>query len=973
MKRRLQVAIGIALVAFAVVVWQCRSRSQPSSDAPGSGSTGSGIGTASQRIDPRTLPRGSIAGTIRDDRGAPIAKARVCTSFDAPALSSQQTRDPICVLADDRGAYRLDKLLAARYFVDAMAPKYTPASSGEAGIRLAPGEARTGVDLVLGRGGVEVAGTVVDVSGGPIGHAHVWGQSAGSATYFAETDDQGKFSLWLKAGRATFYAVADGYAMVREDGQAPDTIELQLTPESSIAGIVVDATTGEPRAGVGVDAVSLEMSRYTQNGSDITDESGHFKISRLLPSRFTLAVRSESGYGRSEGSVLVGLGQQVDGVVIKLHRAYRLSGKIVVAGTKQPCDKASLSITRDAASGSVDGSARAIDDMLVIDGVLPGVYHVRVRCNGYYFDGEPPAVTIKDADVGGLVWEVIPGGKIHGHVRTKAGAVAAGASVYTRPTTPLPRGSDSISSSTTDDAGEFTISGLHTARYRLDVSTHAGVAPDALDVPVTTGATTERDIILEEGGTIIGTVVDGRGVPMPHLEVRAGPLKSGFTRDPDGATTAPDGSFKIEGVSPGDYRVYAVRGWSSELRKPGTTADDVQGERVHVDIGGASTVKIVVEEETGVIRGSVVDSDGKPIGDAYVLSARESDAGGATGNAAGETYWNFDAHPVLTNPDGTFELKRLAAGKYTVRAFRKGGGDAIAEHVATGATARLEIKLTASIEGTVKLRTGPPPDDFAVTVRAPALGLTRTERLFRTDGRYAVRDLPAGSFNVVVEARTGRGSLAVTLSVGEHETGADVTLEPLVALTGTLVELGTHTPIPDVRMFAQPQKGSIGSISFGNEVTPNMTDAAGRFVIESAPVGAIVLIGMPREVLVNWRVNLGRTVVATASGSVDLGELGVVRPRIKTGEHAGRLGVRFKQGNEGEWFDERHEVAWIDPKGPAAKSGLVVGDVVVSVDGIDVTGGNTGRFDPLIEAPPGTSIALGLARNATVKIVLASP
>jgi C-terminal processing protease CtpA/Prc len=83
--------------------------------------------------------------------------------------------------------------------------------------------------------------------------------------------------------------------------------------------------------------------------------------------------------------------------------------------------------------------------------------------------------------------------------------------------------------------------------------------------------------------------------------------------------------------------------------------------------------------------------------------------------------------------------------------------------------------------------------------------------------------------------------------------------------------------------------------------------------------------------------------------------------------------VRFKRGSEGEWFDDRHEVAWIDPKGPAAKTELAVGDIVVSVDGSDVTGQNTGNFDPLIHAAPGTTITLGLARGATVKIVLASP
>lgn len=966
MNRARVAGAGIAVVAIALVVRRCHGSGDGTPAAGSGSSTGSG---AMRHVDPHTLPRGSIAGAIRGDGKALAARARACASIESPDVSPQLARDPICVLADASGAYRIENLLAGKYAVVGMAPGFLAAASPA--FALAGGEHKTGVDLVLRGGAVEVTGTVSDVSGGPVARARVW---AGTTTsYLTEADDQGHFSLWVKRGKASVYAVADGYAMAREDGQAPGTIDLQLVPESSIAGIVVDAATGEPRAGVSVSATSLEMSRYSQNGEDLTDASGHFRISRLLPSRFTLVARAATGFGRSEGSVLVGLGQQVEGVVVKLHPAYRVSGSIVVAGTKRPCDDARLSISLDASAGTVDGYATRLDDLLVIDGVLPGVYHVRVRCAGYFYDGEPAPVTIKDADVTGLVWEVTAGGKIHGHVRTKAGAPAVASTVFARPTTPLPRGAESTASATTDETGEYTLSGLRTARYKLDVATHVGGAPDQVDVAVTTGATAERDIVLDDGGSITGVVVDNRGAPMARLEVRAGPLKSGFTRDPEGATTAADGTFRIDNVPPGDYRVYAVRGWSSELRKPGTTDDDVQGEHVHVDIGGMSTVHIVVEEETGVIRGSVFDIDDKPIGDAWVTSARESDAGGATGNAAGSTYWNLEARPALTAPDGTFELAQLPAGKYTVRAFRKGGGDAIAEHVAVGSTTKLQIKPTASIEGTVRLRTGPPPDDFTVTVRAPTLGLSRTERLFRTDGRYAVRDLPAGSFTVVVEGRTGHGSLPVTLAVGEHQTGVDFALDPLVTLTGTLVEVGTRTPIPDIRMFAQPQKGSPGAISFGNEVTPNVTDAAGRFTIEGAPVGAIVLLGLPRELLVNWRVSIGRTIEANASARVELGELAVVRPRIKSGDPAGRLGVRFKRGNEGEWFDDRHEVAWIDPKGPAAKTELAVGDIVVTVDGSDVTGQNTGNFDPLIHAAPGTTIALGLARGATVKIVLASP
>jgi serine protease Do len=60
----------------------------------------------------------------------------------------------------------------------------------------------------------------------------------------------------------------------------------------------------------------------------------------------------------------------------------------------------------------------------------------------------------------------------------------------------------------------------------------------------------------------------------------------------------------------------------------------------------------------------------------------------------------------------------------------------------------------------------------------------------------------------------------------------------------------------------------------------------------------------------------------------------------------------------------------IDPLGPAAKSGLEVGDVITSVDGHDVQGENLYVAD-LLRAPPGTKLIIGVARGATVSITVA--
>ncbi|MDX2093971.1 MAG: PDZ domain-containing protein [Kofleriaceae bacterium] len=110
----------------------------------------------------------------------------------------------------------------------------------------------------------------------------------------------------------------------------------------------------------------------------------------------------------------------------------------------------------------------------------------------------------------------------------------------------------------------------------------------------------------------------------------------------------------------------------------------------------------------------------------------------------------------------------------------------------------------------------------------------------------------------------------------------------------------------------------------------------------------------------------------TGSGTVDLGEITVLKKRLKEGEQAGELGVRFKESPPGA--DERtFEISFIDPKGAAANSGLKVGDVIVSIDGVDITRDGWSTGWTLLRAPPGTKLELGLARGTSVTVTLKAP
>ncbi|MGH2897484.1 MAG: MSCRAMM family protein, partial [Solirubrobacteraceae bacterium] len=334
------VMVGVGLLGLRG--WRCRGDT-PSSPPRANDARGSVPAmTARARIDPTTLSRGSISGTIHDEAGAPIARATLCANATDHLLPAS-LRALRCAISDERGHYKVAELVATRYVVHVSARQFRPAAYHPTpgvdnhDFPLAPGENKTGVDVEMKRGGAELAGTVSDASGGPIAHAQVEvsRERSSHVAAAADTDEQGRFSVWVDRGGMTLRAHADGYAPNEQSARAPGRYEIVLTPASSIAGRVVDAATGEPAAGAHVEVMAEHFERFA--AGDATDAQGAFRVEQLVPGRYTVTATTERGYGRSEGSLRVGLGQQLDGALVRVFRAPRVAGKIVIAGSGAPC------------------------------------------------------------------------------------------------------------------------------------------------------------------------------------------------------------------------------------------------------------------------------------------------------------------------------------------------------------------------------------------------------------------------------------------------------------------------------------------------------------------------------------------------------------------------------------------------------------------------------------------------------------
>ncbi|MFN0251198.1 MAG: carboxypeptidase regulatory-like domain-containing protein [Kofleriaceae bacterium] len=947
--------------------------------------------TPKSKVDPRTQPRGSIAGTVLDHTTKkPIPNATVCLALYSDELPPDLWAESPCKTADANGAYEWTDLFVATYHAYGSARGYRFGSHYPKGRRekvrfdLGPGERKKSVDILLYPGGVEISGVVNDISGGPIAKARVrasmgtWGE--GGTSPFVETDDKGAFALWVPKGGLQVSARADGYAAGSQRGRAPGRFEILLTPESSLSGIVIDARTERPVEGANVSVERTEWEGLLDVTSKRTDEKGAFRIDGLSPGRYTANVQGHEGYGRSEGSTLVGLGQHATGVVVRLFPTTRVIGKVIDSTTKELC-KESGAWMRDEDTDRWASASSDDDGTITIDGVLPGTYKVSAWCQRKLGRDEYEKVVVVDKDITGLVWEVDEPAVVSGKVTLKSGEPVADVEINARLVGGAARDKQDWNRDVTDVDGTYEMRKLKTGTYKLEVSTEAGLADkDGYKVETKAGAPVTKDIVLDDGGTLVGTVVDEQGKPIPNVTIKATPLsEQSFTfywgETPNKSDAS--GAFTVTGLRPDDYRVTATRGWES-LRKPGTNDDAKQGEKAKVEAGKTATVKLVVESPNGTIKGVVLDTDGSPVADAFISHARHSDAAGAgESRAYGTRSWGWgDDKPVLTSPDGSFVVTELSPGSYTLRAYRKGGGEALLEKVPVGTkNAKLQIKPTGSIEGIVKIGGGTLPDEIAVSVEDLKSGFERTETFFRTDGRFVLRDLPAGHFHLNASAAGGQAKLELDLANGEAKTDVTLTLEQLITLTGRVVDYMTKVPVSGMRVFAQIAQG--GSFSFGwSDDMENTSDEAGKFTVKKVPRGKLSIQGMPKD----WKeadyawFRIVRDVSATKQSTIDVGDIGVLKKRVKEGEPSGELGVNYKE-QPLDTLPEDHEfrISFIEPDGPAAKTDLKVGDVIVSIDGIDVRGVNGMHAWTLMNAPPGTKLVLGLERGASVTVTLAPP
>ena len=455
------------------------------------------------------------------------------------------------------------------------------------------------------------------------------------------------------------------------------------------------------------------------------------------------------------------------------------------------------------------------------------------------------------------------------------------------------------------------------------------------------GATKANVLVtLKRGASVVGVVKDANGNPIANADVSVTAAVSfrggrgginismlGGADSRPATKSGADGTFVVRGLAPGDYTVTVrLRGYAGETVDPVKVTED-----------GAKEPLAITLQPGASIHGIVKSKGGAPM-EGYVVNA----------SAAGRGPRRLGPMEA-TGPDGLFSVEDLKAGEtYDVQIF--GGTGAGPQKKVTAPADGVELVVTGNgkIAGTaVDAQSGRPLTDYTVSYEpnqsGPGGGMVfrmasrsgqrmggigqRTE-VHADDGAFVLEEVPAGKWQVAVEAKGYQTARVGGVTVEEGQTAANVEVKvPRGAtLKGHVTDGRSRRSLPDVSVTSESAGGGgPGGMmamlaGMGGEGSLN-TDADGRFEQEGLAPG-------------KYKITARHPDYAEATETVELKENGTsVEIQLTTG---GALGGTV-------FSDNRQPLAGVDVSLAAAGEGGF-GRMVGLGGGQQTTTDSSGRF-----------------------------
>ena len=916
-------AILLGLLAV-FLVWQQPSRQirSPSPSVSGAqkerlpGLAGSRQGHAESYVE------GSVSGPAGRALGAATVVVHDQSRVGVDRLPALRG----AVETDGAGRFRLGPLERGRYRVTAASRDHLPASRE---LTLPEGETVRGFDLQLETGGLVLHGRVLDAGAGAIAgarvRAHLHGDTTTPAVVLARTDRLGEYRIALPRGFHWLVADAGGYAPARTGVWLVGEMarDFRLIPAAGITGRVVHKGTATPVA----DARVLAEGRGPPVEVD-SDAEGAFQLNTLEPGNYLLLARAGPLVGRVPVPITTRLGTRVEGVLIEVEPGRSVAGQVRRIGGR-PVAGARVHVLADGltrAEGATDGQgAFRVEGLLagphLIEATAPDLLTVRRN------------IAVADQDLAGIVFELGEAAQVRGRVIDSQDRPCPGATIYVQSDD-----EEMIKSGRqhTDDDGRFVVA--HLPPVELDLRAEGGPRGRARIGlgKLSPGERREITVRLSSAGPHVrGTLRWKEGSPAAGIEIMASNLRA--DQGAEQTTSGPDGTYQLGPFADGGLLLV-------QATSPFATATDPANGRRTVPLAGGQDVTGVdfrFARSEATIRGVVLGPDGRPLAGAVVAIERSA------------------ATRVVTDPDGAFVLEGLAPDTHAITAEYPGLPGEQREVAAGRQDVRIQLRRGSLLAGVVDGIGGRGAGLCWVWARSTN---DQTEdgqparSVCAAAGAFELRGLRPGGYDLFATAIDGRsGGLAnIQLSEGQERRGLQVRVGDGLTVIGSVVDLESRKPIASARIRARLEPTSL-------EV---LADAAGRFRIEGVPRGDDINLEVEAPGFMPNR----QTRPSPARGdSLDFGALPLLTERPGP-PGTGRAGLIVTIGKDG-----RISVQGTVDDLPAARAGIVKGDVVVAIDGHDVANADLAMAVALIRGPTGAPLTLQLRgldnRVRTVRIV----
>ncbi|MCA8977880.1 MAG: carboxypeptidase regulatory-like domain-containing protein [Planctomycetes bacterium] len=470
------------------------------------------------------------------------------------------------------------------------------------------------------------------------------------------------------------------------------------------------------------------------------------------------------------------------------------------------------------------------------------------------------------------------------------------------------------------------------------------------------------DLVVVAAATLHGVTLDRHGHPVADAHVRIDPRGSRG----DGRTThtSLDGSFRVEGLRPGPYRLIAESSRFLTHRLAFEIPADEDMVELRLELAAGRTLP-----------GRVIDDLGRPLAGARVaLAAEHPDRPGTALPRFGD--------PVETDAGGGFLLPGVADLGFTVMAWDDHHGAAVANFAGATDGLVLQVDRHGSVSGRLAdpsnrplagsqlrlSRQWPEGADLALHAEAARLSSGGTERTATSDGdgRFEFANVPAGDWQLRATGPTHLATAAVTVSVRPGAASQVTLLGDRGNALVVHVEDARGNPLAGatVSLFeADDRRGGAGFL-----LAAEASDAAGQAELDHLPIGAFIVearhdLWAPSEpVRVDVAIDAATLTLRLQAGAF-------VEIVARSDDGAPRAGIACCALTA----DGSNRVAWrgrTDADGRARSTPLVPGQLVVALlpDSRGV-----GSIDPDRARRGGTAVAVAAGEVRRVELIAARP